>query len=115
MPNLDAEISRTELNEDDGLLALPFVKKNPDWKQQGYRSPRCFWSVETSGDVQADCELGNAYARAALDYMISEDVGTLGAPVRKPASGAAIPNPLDCFTLAGRKLVRRSTYLMIPA
>jgi len=59
-------------------LNLPFIKDSPDWKPgKSERGPRCFWSVKTTGDVQADCELGKEYARALLDHMLRTRCGPL--------------------------------------
>jgi hypothetical protein len=70
----------TSNDTDTGLTSLPFIKDDPEWMPNnhlGSRGRRCFWSVKTTGEVQADCELGSAYARAALDHMIETDLNPL--------------------------------------
>ena len=67
-------------NNDTGLAALPFIKDDPEGTPPahlGGRSQRRFWAVETTGEVTADCNLGEAYAGAAADHMLAQGASPL--------------------------------------
>jgi hypothetical protein len=68
---------RPKEHEDDGLLALPFVKDDPEWTPESERGPRDFWAVETTGDAWQDWTLGEEYAKIVLDYMTKEQFSPL--------------------------------------
>ncbi len=52
------------------ITDLPFVRGATKAEMKaGRKFPRVFWSVTPSGDHEADCKLGDEYARQALDYI----------------------------------------------
>jgi hypothetical protein len=52
------------------VLALPFVRNTTLREQAAGAAPRCFWSVQPTGNYGPDCATGAHYAALALAYMV---------------------------------------------
>ena len=65
MPMPDPDAARMA-----ALKALPFVRDPTPQEEANGQKGRIFWTCpEPSGDWQADCAQGEAWARLLLDYM----------------------------------------------
>lgn len=58
-------------------IILPFVHDATKSERRSGMPSRDFWSVASTGDYLKDRELGQRYARAALDYIDRHDLPVL--------------------------------------